>query len=404
MSARVSAKAKPSRVNVERRRIADFLKNETVSGGLILAAASAGFLLANSPLSGLYEAVRELRFGPEALHLNLTVQTWAADALLALFFFVVGVELKHEFLHGSLAKPSRAIVPIAAALGGMIVPAGIFLLINNGAAGGSLQGWGIPMATDIAFALAVLSLFGRKLPLSLRAFLLTLAIVDDLGAITVIALFYTSGVQLLGLIGAAGALLAFWAAQRARIGFTPLYLVLAALTWFGIHESGVHATVAGVLLGFCMRSDRDAGERRSPAEWAERAVHPWSAGLAVPLFAFTAAGISLGEISPEVAFASPIFSGVVAGLLFGKPIGIYLAARIAARLARSGPPEGTEWRDVGLISITAGIGFTVSLLIAKLAYEGDPAGAGAAKLGVLVASLLAAALAGITLTLRSRRY
>jgi NhaA family Na+:H+ antiporter len=338
------------------------------------------------------------------LHLDLTVQTWAADALLALFFFVVGVELKHEFLHGSLAKPSRAVVPIAAALGGMIVPAGIFLFINAGAVGGSLQGWGIPMATDIAFALAVLSLFGRRLPLSLRAFLLTLAIVDDLGAIAVIALFYSSGVQLLGLLGAAGALLAFWAAQRARINFTPLYLALAALAWYGIHESGVHATVAGVLLGFCMRSDRDAGERRSPAERAERAVHPWSAGLAVPLFAFTAAGISLQEIAPEVAFASPIFSGVVAGLLFGKPIGIYVAARIAARLARSGPPEGTEWRDVGLIGIVAGIGFTVSLLIAKLAFEGDQAEAGAAKLGVLVASLLAAALAGITLTLRSRRY
>jgi len=404
MKTRASAKTKPSSANVERRRIADFLKNETVSGGLILAAASAGFILANSPLAGAYDAIREFRFGPEALHLDLTVQTWAADALLALFFFVVGVELKHEFLHGSLAKPSRAVVPIAAALGGMIVPAGLFLLINNGAAGGSLQGWGIPMATDIAFALAVLSLFGRRLPLSLRAFLLTLAIVDDLGAIAVIALFYTSGVEVLGLLGAAGAILAFWAAQRARIGFTSLYLVLAALAWFGIHESGVHATVAGVLLGFCMRNDRDAGERRSPAERAERAVHPWSAGFAVPIFAFMASGISLQEIAPEVALASPIFSGVVVGLLFGKPIGIYLAARIAARLARSGPPEGTEWRDVGVIGIVAGIGFTVSLLIAKLAYEGDPAEAGAAKLGVLVASLFAAALAGITLTLRSRRY
>ncbi len=404
MPKRASAKAKPSRVNIERRRIADFLKNETVSGGLILAAAGAGFILANSPIAGAYDAIRELRLGPDVLHLDLTVQTWAADGLLALFFFVVGVELKHELLHGSLAKPSRAVVPIAAALGGMIVPAGIFLFINAGAAAGSLQGWGIPMATDIAFALAVLSLFGKRLPLSLRAFLLTLAIVDDLGAIAVIALFYSSGVQLLGLLGAAGALLAFWAAQRARINFTPLYLALAALAWYGIHESGVHATVAGVLLGFCMRSDRDAGERRSPAERAERAVHPWSAGLAVPLFAFTAAGVSLQEIAPEVAFASPIFSGVVAGLLFGKPIGIYVAARIAARLARSGPPEGTEWRDVGLIGIVAGIGFTVSLLIAKLAFEGDQAEAGAAKLGVLVASLLAAALAGITLTLRSRRY
>ena len=399
-----SVKAKSSSANVERRRIADFLKNETLSGGLILIAATAGMLLANSPLAGAYESVRDLRIGPAELHLDLTVRAWIADGLLALFFFVVGLELKHEFLHGSLAKPARAAVPIAAAFGGMIAPALLYVAFNIVGEGGSLRGWGVPMATDIAFALAVLSLFGRKLPLTLRAFLLTLAIVDDLGAIAIIAIFYSGGVELPALLISLAAAAAFWAAQRARGRTLAIYVPLALITWFALHESGVHATIAGVVLGFAGRADRDKGETRSPAERAERAVHPWSAGLAVPLFALTAAGINLSAINLDVALSSPIFAGIVAGLVVGKPLGIYVAARAAAYLVRSGPPEGTAWRDVALMGIVAGIGFTVSLLIASLAFEGAPDETAAAKLGVLVASLLAAVAAGITLSLRSRRY
>jgi NhaA family Na+:H+ antiporter len=260
------------------------------------------------------------------------------------------------------------------------------------------------MATDIAFALAVLSLFGRKLPLTLRAFLLTLAIVDDLGAIAIIAIFYSGGVELPALLISLAAAAAFWAAQRARVRTLAIYVPLALVTWFALHESGVHATIAGVLLGFAVRADRDKGETRSPSERAERAVHPWSAGLAVPLFALTAAGINLSAINLDVALSSPIFAGIVAGLVVGKPVGIYVAARAAAYLVRSGPPEGTAWRDVALMGIVAGIGFTVSLLIASLAFEGAPDETAAAKLGVLVASLLAAVAAGVTLSLRSRRY
>jgi NhaA family Na+:H+ antiporter len=403
MKTRASAQTKPSSANVERRRIADFLKNETFSGGLILIAATAGMLLANSPLSSAYESVRELRIGPAELHLDLTVRAWIADGLLALFFFVVGLELKHEFQHGSLSKPARAIVPIAAAFGGMIAPALLYVAFNVAGDGGSLRGWGVPMATDIAFALAVLSLFGRKLPLTLRAFLLTLAIVDDLGAIAIIAIFYSGGVELPALLVSLAAA-AFWAAQRARVRTLAIYVPLALITWFALHESGVHATIAGVVLGFAVRADRDKGETRSPAERAERAVHPWSAGLAVPLFALTAAGINLSAINLDVALSSPIFAGIVVGLVVGKPVGIYVAARAAAYLVRSGPPEGTAWRDVALMGIVAGIGFTVSLLIASLAFEGAPDETAAAKLGVLVASLLAAVAAGITLSLRSRRY
>jgi NhaA family Na+:H+ antiporter len=291
----------------------------------------------------------------------LTVRAWIADGLLALFFFVVGLELKHEFQHGSLSKPARAIVPIAAAFGGMIAPALLYVAFNVAGDGGSLRGWGVPMATDIAFALAVLSLFGRKLPLTLRAFLLTLAIVDDLGAIAIIAIFYSGGVELPALLISLAAAAAFWAAQRARVRTLAIYVPLALITWFALHESGVHATIAGVVLGFAVRADRDKGETRSPAERAERAVHPWSAGLAVPLFALTAAGINLSAINLDVALSSPIFAGIVVGLVVGKPVGIYVAARAAAYLVRSGPPEGTAWRDVALMGIVAGIGFTVSL-------------------------------------------
>jgi NhaA family Na+:H+ antiporter len=286
----------------------------------------------------------------------------------------------------------------------MIAPALLYVAFNVAGDGGSLRGWGVPMATDIAFALAVLSLFGRKLPLTLRAFLLTLAIVDDLGAIAIIAIFYSGGVELPALLISLAAAAAFWAAQRARVRTLAIYVPLALITWFALHESGVHATIAGVVLGFSVRTVREKGETRSPAERAERAVHPWSAGLAVPLFALTAAGINLSEINLDVALSSPIFAGIVAGLVVGKPVGIYVAARIAAHLVHSGPPEGTAWRDVAVMGIVAGIGFTVSLLIASLAFEGAPDETAAAKLGVLVASLLAAVAAGITLSLRSRRY
>lgn len=386
----------------ERRWIARFLESESSSGALIVIAALIGFASANSPLSTLYESLRTMRIGVEPLHLDLTIAEWAADALLALFFFVVGIELKHELQHGSLARPSRAIVPIAAALGGMVLPALIFALVNTLVPEGSPRGWGIPMATDIAFALALLAVFGRRLPLSLRAFLLTLAIVDDLGAIVVITLFYATTFEPLALLAALGAIALFALLQRARVEGAPLYAALAVGAWIALHASGVHATVAGVALGFAMRSTKHSGEVRTPAERAERAVHPWSAGVATPIFAFTAAGVSLGTIDVVAQIGSPVFLGVAIGLLVGKPIGIYSAARIAARLARSGPPEGATWSDVGRIGVVAGVGFTVSLLIAELAYSTSAAELSAAKLGTISASLVAAALSALLFVRRSR--
>lgn len=390
--------------SAERRRIVRFLENERNSGALIVVAALVGLALANSPLSPLYEALRSIRLGPTELHLDLTVAEWIADGLLAIFFFVVGIELKHELQHGTLARPSQAIVPIAAALGGMLLPAAIFAAVNANAADGSLRGWGIPMATDIAFALAVLAVFGKRLPLSLRAFLLTLAIVDDLGAIIVIAVFYSTSFDSIAFLAATVAVAVFALLQRLRVEALPLYVGLALVAWIALHQSGVHATIAGVVLGVAMRSTRIRGERRTPAERAERALHPWSAGLATPLFAFTAAGVTLSSVDLTALAGSPVFLGIAAGLLVGKPLGIYVAARLVARVARSAPPEGGTWADVGRIGVVAGIGFTVSLLIAKLAYVSEPAELAAAKLGVLVASLLAAVAAAALLLLRSRRY
>ena len=383
---------------------ARFVHSEAFAGLLLVCTAVIAFVWANSPAQGAYAALRDthLAVSVGGARLDLSLEHWVNDGLMAVFFLLVGLEIKRELLIGELASRRRATLAIAAAAGGMLVPGGMYALLNAGGPGA--DGWGVPMATDIAFALAVLSLFGRKLPLTLRAFLLTLAIVDDLGAIAIIAIFYSGGVELPALLISLAAAAAFWAAQRARVRTLAIYVPLALITWFALHESGVHATIAGVVLGFAVRADRDKGETRSPAERAERAVHPWSAGLAVPLFALTAAGINLSAINLDVALNSPIFAGIVAGLVLGKPVGIYVAARAAAYLVRSGPPEGTAWRDVALMGIVAGIGFTVSLLIASLAFEGAPEETAAAKLGVLVASILAAVAAGITLSLRSRRY
>lgn len=382
------------------RRLTRFLASERNSGVLVVAAAGLGLLLANSPLAAAYESFRSLKIGIAEVHLNLSVATWAADGLLAIFFFVIGIELKREFTQGSLSRPSRAALPIAAAFGGMALPALIYAAINISNPDGSLRGWGIPMATDIAFALAVLSVFGRGIPTAIRGFLLTLAIVDDLGAIAVIALFYSSSLNLAALLAAGALIGGFWMLQRARIRSWPLYLALGLSSWVALHESGVHATIAGVALGLATRGNKDPGEDQAPAERWEQRLHPLSAGFAAPLFAFTAAGITIEPAGIAGTLDSPIFLGVVFGLVVGKPLGIFLAARFASALLGSGPPSGGSWADVSRIGIVAGIGFTVALLIAELAYAGAAEDLAAAKSGVILASLLSAAAAAVTLLRR----
>lgn len=385
-----------------RSRIRRLLQNETYSGALLLVAATVAMVIANSPWSDWYFSLSNTVIGPEALHLDLTISTWAADGLLAIFFFVAGMELKYELVSGSLSNRANAAVPIAAALGGMIVPAIIFFSINAGKP--SAAGWGIPMATDIAFALAVLGIAGRSLPIELRAFLLSLAVVDDLGAIIVIAIFYSSAIAFTYLMASAACVFVFAIAQRNGIRSSLLFIPLGIATWALLHQSGVHATIAGVALGLAMRIKTKDGESQSPLESALDKFHPWSAGLCVPVFAFFAAGVSIVGISVSQAFTSPVSIGVMLGLIVGKPIGILSFAWLAARFTRAELSNSLFWGDVLAIGLLAGVGFTVSLLITKLAFVGDAELDSLARLSVLLASVIAASLAVVALQIRKSAH
>ena len=381
-----------------RQRLRAFLKSETTGGALLIGAALVGLLLANGPLSASFHALATTHIGIDALHLNLTVQEWTADGLLAIFFFVIGCELKHELAVGTLSKPRQAALPVAAALGGMAVPALLYLAVNRGGAADALNGWGIPMATDIAFALAVLAVLGRGLPAGVRTFLLTLAVVDDLGAILVIALFYSAGLNLVWLVIAVLLLAAFALAQRQRVSSPLIYVPLALAVWYAVHAAGIHATIAGVALGLLMRVKKDRDEADAPIDRATARFHPISAAIAVPLFALFAAAVDLRSIDLGVVIASPILLGVLVGLVVGKPVGILLAARLATALGAK-LSAGVQWIDIALIGALAGIGFTVSLLISELAFATEES-LSAAKLGVLLASVAAVAVAGALLALR----
>lgn len=378
------------------------LRNETTGGAILLVAATIAMIWANSPWSDSYTALINTVIGIPALHLDLTIATWAADGLLAVFFFVVGLELKHELVHGSLSRPAQAAVPIAAALGGMIVPAGIYAIVNATAAEGVVRGWGVPMATDIAFALAVLAIVGRRLPTALRAFLLTLAVVDDLGAITVIAVFYSEQVHFGWLLAAVACFAAYALGQRLRWTTPFFYVPVALLAWGFLHASGVHATIAGVVLGLLTRIHTDPDETESPAERLQHRIHPLSAGICVPVFAFTAAGVSLAGIGLATALTAPIAIGVMLGLVLGKPIGIVLTSWLVARFTRASLAPTIRWADITAVGMLAGIGFTVALLIAELAFA-DAAHLASAKLAIIVASITAGLLAAAMLAVRSRR-
>ena len=381
------------------------LRGETVGGVLLLIAALVALVWANSPWGDSYRAVVDFTVGPAALHLDLSLGTWAADGLLAIFFFVAGLELKHELVHGTLSKPSQAVVPVAAALGGMVVPALLFVVIVTSAGEpADLSGWAIPMATDIAFALAVLAVIGRGLPVALRAFLLTLAVVDDLGAILVIAVFYSKGFALLPFVGAVVGAAVYWLLQRQRMRTAWVYVPLALSTWALLHASGVHATVAGVALALLTRIRPDVGEAAAPADRLQRMLLPWSAGLCVPLFAFFAAGVDLRGIGLLSALASPVAIGVLVGLVVGKPLGVLACAWLTARFTRASLAQGIAWRDVAAVGLLAGIGFTVALLITELAYEDAPGQLASAKVGILLASVAASLLAAIALIGRNRHY
>lgn len=386
----------------EWQRVSEVLRTETVGGVLLLIAAGAALVWANSPWSGTYRAMSEFEIGPDALHLQLSAAAWAADGLLAIFFFIVGLELKREFVAGDLRDPRRAALPIAAAVGGMIVPAAVFIGINLAAGQPeNIDGWAVPIATDIAFALAVLAVLSTHLPAALRTFLLTLAVVDDLLAITVIAVFYTEHLSVgpLALAVIPGGLFAL-AVQRGVQRWWVL-LPLAAITWALVHASGVHATVAGVVLGFTV----PALGRHAAAEQFEHRLQPISAGFAVPIFAFFAAGVTVGGWSGlGASLLHPLTLGVIAGLVVGKPLGVWLTAFLLAKFTHASLDDELAWRDVAGVAILAGIGFTVSLLIGELAFGyGTPENADV-KIAVLCGSVVAGVLAAPVLWSRNAAY
>ncbi|HEV8297261.1 MAG TPA: Na+/H+ antiporter NhaA [Acidimicrobiales bacterium] len=409
------------------RPLADFLHTEAAGGVVLVAATIVAVVWANSPWRDSYGDVwnTHVRLGVGTHELDLSAREWVNDALMTIFFFIVGLEIKRELVEGELRDRRKASLPAIAAVGGMVVPAVLYTAINVGHAGA--RGWGIPMATDIAMSIGVLSILGSRIDPALKLFLLVLAIVDDIGAIVVIAVLYTDDIHLVPLLFVAAGLIAIAIMRVCGIRWVPLHLVLGIAVWLGLHESGIHATLAGVVLGL-MASTRPARradladvaeltnvstaedaartvdiarESVSVVEWLEHVLHPWTSFAIVPLFALANAGVPLGAGALGDAFHSRITYGVVTGLVLGKVVGITTFAWLAARLRLGTLPARATWRDVLAIGMIGGIGFTVSIFVSGLAFD-TVARKDEAKVGILVASLLAAA-AGLALAWRAGR-
>ena len=412
------------------RPIAAFLRVEVASGVVLLAAAVIALVWANSPFADSYQNLFEteiaLRIG--SFELAEDVRHWVNDGLMVIFFFVVGLEIKYEMVAGELRDPRAVAVPIVAALGGMAVPAAVYLAFNGGGAGA--DGWGIPMATDIAFALGVLAILGRRIPSAARVFLLTLAIADDIGAIVVIAVFYTADLQLQWLALSTAGILAVVMLRRLRVWSLYVYIVLGVFVWFTMFQSGVHATIAGVAMGlltparplldesqareYARESAADGltatelrryrfllGESVSVAERMGRTLHPWSSYVILPIFALGNAGVDLrGGVLGE-ALGSSVTLGVATGLVVGKIVGITVTSWLAVRLKLGRLPTGTGWPVMVGLSEVAGVGFTVSLFVTALAF-GDGGLAADAKVGVLGGSVIAAVLGTAILVAATR--
>ncbi|WP_078874906.1 Na+/H+ antiporter NhaA [Streptomyces sp. NRRL F-5053] len=393
----------------ERRLLTDALRTETVGGTVLLVATVVALLCANTPLSHLYETVRSFHFGIPALGLDLSVEHWASDGILTVFFFVAGIELKRELTVGELRRPAAAALPVVAAVCGMAVPALCYVAVNL-AGGGQMHGWAVPMATDIAFALGVLAVIGTNLPSGLRAFLLTLAIVDDLGAILVIAVFYTSTLNWAAFAGAVVGLIVFRILHvNLRVRGWYLYVPLGVVIWALAYNSGVHATIAGVAMGLMLRVRPDrpgsgAGDTgSSPAERVEHLVRPLSAGFAVPVFALFAAGVGVSGSALAETFRQPEALGVMLGLFAGKFLGVFGGTYLTARFTRARLGSDLAWADIAGVAMLAGIGFTVSLLVTELAFT-DAGVTEHTKAAVLLGSLFAAAVACVLLKLRDAKY
>ncbi len=387
-----------------RKLTLDFLKTEAASGAVLGLAAVAALIVANSPLSEAYfywlKSEHLFQAGP--LQLELSVSEWIKEGLMAIFFLVVGLEIKYEIRQGELSDPRKLVTPVVAALGGMLAPAGVYLLFS-GSLGGPHQGWPIPLATDIAFALAVFALVGKGLPSSLRVFLLTLAIVDDLGAIALIAVLFSTGVDWM-LVGVAGALLLAGSVMSLRRIPAPFWVLGFALVWWLSVKAGLSTSLAAVAFAAIVPVSPRADDQQSPLKEAMHDLHPYVAYLVLPLFAFAKAGVSFAGLSLDQMLA-PLVLGIAAGLFVGKQIGVMGAAWLVAALKLGARPSGASWLQVYGVSLLCGVGFTMSLFIGALAFPGavDSPQQVEVKLGVILGSVLSAVLGGIVLSIASGR-
>ncbi|MBY6262364.1 Na+/H+ antiporter NhaA [Azospirillum sp. 412522] len=374
-------------------RLATFLKTESASGVVLMVAAVFALMWANSPAAPLYEAILGMKLVVTAggVGLDKPLILWINDGLMAVFFLLVGLEIKREVLEGELSSPAKAMLPGIAALGGMAVPALVYCLFAQ-AEPGALQGWAIPAATDIAFALGVLALLGNRVPGSLRLFLLALAIMDDLGAIAIIAVFYSHGLVPLALGLAAASAVGLWLLNRAGVRSLTPYLLLGLVLWVCVLKSGIHATLAGVVLAFAIPLRvKDPDGRRAqdaPLHRLEHALHPWVAFLIMPVFALANAGVPLDGITPA-SLLEPVPLGIALGLFLGKQAGVFLAVWIAVHVGVVERPARASWGQIYGVAVLTGIGFTMSLFIGTLAFA-DPQHAVAVRLGVLTGSLVSA--------------
>jgi NhaA family Na+:H+ antiporter len=386
---------------VEGRWLTRAFKDETLGGILLLTSAAIAMVVANSYFSAGYSEILQRKLSIGFLDLNLSVLHWVSDGLLAIFFLVAGLELKHELVHGSLAKPSQALVPLVAAAAGMVLPILIYTLLVRGNAEAA-KGWAIPMATDIAFALAVLAIAGRSLPTELRAFLLTVAVIDDVGAISVIAIFYSNKTDIAMLALTLALLILYWIAQRFDVARWYIAIPLGLAIWWATYQSGVHATVAGVAIALLTKNKTHIFGEKSPAEIAEKFFRPISVALVIPLFAFASAGVDVRDFGLSQTISSPISIAIIVSLVVGKTVGIFGGTYLVTRLTRASLNPALRWSDILAIGLLSGIGFTVSLLIAELSYADSQTLIADAKVGILAASLLASLCAVIALRLRTR--
>ena len=375
--------------------IREFLRLEAAAGIILFFAAVLALLADNSPLAPFYEALLSTpaRISVGAVALDKPLLLWINDGLMTIFFLLVGLEIKREIADGELSNPAQVVLPAVAALGGMAAPAAIYALVNLGDPA-ALRGWAIPAATDIAFALGVLSLLGRRVPIAIKVFLTAVAIFDDLGAIIVIAVFYTADLSWLSLAIAGGALVLLAALNLAGVTRLAPYMIVGLALWVCVLKSGVHATLAGVVLAAAIPLRALDEETRSPLRHLEERLHPWVAYLILPLFGFANAGVSFAGVSWG-ALGHPVTLGIILGLFVGKQVGIFGACWLAVRLGVARLPEGTDWLALYAVAILCGIGFTMSLFIGALAFD-DPGHAASLRIGVLAGSLISA-IAGIAI-------